>query len=47
MNIKTISTNLLDYNRGQVAGLPKNPIFFRDEYEALTPRAKGLFDDLL
>lgn len=30
MNIKTISTNLLDYNRGQVAGLPKNPRFFRD-----------------
>ena len=30
MNIESISTNLLDYNRGQVAGLPKNPRFFRD-----------------
>ena len=27
---QTISTSLLDYNKGQLEGLPKNPRFFRD-----------------
>lgn len=31
-----LSISLLDYNRGQLPGLPKNPRFFRDSrYEAL------------
>ena len=29
--IKTISVGLLDYNRGQLKELPKNPRFFRDD----------------
>ena len=34
--IQDISVTLLDYNKGQVEGLPKNPRFFRDyRYEAL------------
>lgn len=32
--------------KGKKMGRTKEQ-FFRDEYEALTPRAKGLFDDLL
>lgn len=32
----TISTALLDYNKGQLKGLPKNPRFFRDfRYDAM------------
>lgn len=31
-----LSTSLLDYNKGQLQGLPKNPRFFRDyRYEAM------------
>ncbi|WP_300700958.1 ParB N-terminal domain-containing protein [Bacteroides sp.] len=34
--IETISISLLDFNKGQLAGLPKNPRFFRDyRYEAM------------
>ncbi len=34
--IQTISISLLDYNKGQLTGLPKNPRFFRDyRYEAM------------
>lgn len=34
--IKTIDVSLLDYNTGQLKGLPKNPRFFRDyRYEAM------------
>ena len=32
--------------KGKKMGRTKEQ-FFRDEYDALTPRAKGLFDDLL
>ena len=33
---QTISTSLLDYNKGQLEGLPKNPRFFRDNrYDAM------------
>lgn len=33
---KILSTALLDYNKGQLKGLPKNPRFFRDyRYEAM------------
>lgn len=32
----TISISLLDFNKGQLQGLPKNPRFFRDyRYEAM------------
>ncbi|MBD5199433.1 MAG: ParB N-terminal domain-containing protein [Bacteroidales bacterium] len=34
--ITNLSTSLLDYNKGQLQGLPKNPRFFRDyRYEAM------------
>ncbi|MCM1142645.1 MAG: ParB N-terminal domain-containing protein [Muribaculum sp.] len=34
--IQTISISLLDFNKGQLKGLPKNPRFFRDyRYEAM------------
>ena len=34
--IKMIPVKLLEQNRGQVSGLPKNPRFFRDyRYEAM------------
>lgn len=34
--IQTIPTPLLDFNKGQLKGLPKNPRFFRDyRYEAM------------
>lgn len=33
---QTISVSLLDYNKGQIVGLPKNPRFFRDNrYDAM------------
>lgn len=33
---QTISVSLLDYNKGQIEGLPKNPRFFRDNrYDAM------------
>ena len=33
---KNISIKLLDFNKGQLAGLPKNPRFFRDyRFEAM------------
>ena len=34
--ITILETSLLDYNKGQLKGLPKNPRFFRDyRYEAM------------
>ena len=34
--IEMVSVSLLDFNKGQVAGLPKNPRFFRDNrYDAM------------
>lgn len=34
--INLISISLLDFNKGQLQGLPKNPRFFRDNrYEAM------------
>lgn len=34
--IQTIPISLLDFNKGQLKGLPKNPRFFRDyRYEAM------------
>lgn len=33
---ETIPINLLDFNKGQLSGLPKNPRFFRDyRFEAM------------
>lgn len=46
-DFKTIQISLLDFNKGQLDGLPKNPRFFRDELEALEPRIPGLFDNLV
>lgn len=37
----TIATTLLDFNKGQLKGLPKNPRFFRDyRYEAMKKSIK-------
>ena len=37
----TIPTALLDYNKGQIEGLPKNPRFFRDyRFEAMVKSIK-------
>lgn len=39
--IQTISITLLDFNKGQLKGLPKNPRFFRDyRYEAMKKSIK-------
>lgn len=39
--IQTISISLLDFNKGQLKGLPKNPRFFRDyRYEAMKKSIK-------
>lgn len=39
--IRTIDVSLLDYNTGQLKGLPKNPRFFRDyRYEAMKKSIK-------
>lgn len=39
--IETIHVSLLDYNKGQLKGLPKNPRFFRDyRYEAMKKSIK-------
>lgn len=38
---RTIQTALLDYNKGQIEGLPKNPRFFRDyRFEAMVKSIK-------
>lgn len=35
-DFKTIQISLLDFNKGQLDGLPKNPRFFRDyRYDAM------------